>query len=134
MATILLIGEDDALLEGLAQMLGGAGHTTCIARTVAEGLELAAARPPMVSVVERQMALDEPEIFRAPLERGGALLLYRSGSAAQDTLPPPLHRLVLAELTLPLERHRLFALIQHVCERARTTGRREPTPPEHRAL
>jgi DNA-binding NtrC family response regulator len=134
MATILLIGEDDALLEGLTQVLAGAGHTTRIGRTVTDGLELAAARPPMVTVVERRLALDEPEIFRAPLARGGALLLYRSDSSAEGALPPAFQRLVLAELTLPLERHRLFALIQYVSDRARITGRKDPTPPEHRAL
>jgi hypothetical protein len=42
----------------------------------------------------------------------------------------------MAELTLPLERHRLLALIQRVEERARVTGRGArgtDTPPEQRA-
>jgi DNA-binding NtrC family response regulator len=134
MAMVLLIGEDGALLEGLAQMLAGAGHNARVALTLTEALEVAAARAPMISVVDRRLALDEPEIFRIPMARGGAFLLYRSNAVAQDPLPPNVQRLVLAELTLPLERHRLFALIRHVTDRARVTGRKDPTPPEHRAL
>jgi DNA-binding NtrC family response regulator len=133
MATILLIGQDDALLEGVAQLLAGAGHATRIARTTAEGLELAAAQPPLAVIVERRLALDEPDVLRAPLASGGVLLLYRAGDADWGTLPPPLQRLVLADLSLPLERHRLFALIQRVDQRARATGREQQGPAEHRA-
>ena len=133
MATILLIGQDDALLEGLAQSLATNGHAARIARTIADAIEMAAAYPPLAVVVERELALSDPEVMRAPLASGGALLLYRSDATTVAPLPPSLQRLVLADLTLPLERHRLFALIQRVDERARATGRRPPTPPEHRA-
>jgi hypothetical protein len=43
---------------------------------------------------------------------------------------------VMAELTLPLERHRLVALIQRMEERAQVTGRGRrgrDTPPDRRA-
>jgi DNA-binding NtrC family response regulator len=133
MATILLIGQDDALLEGLAQMLAGAGHSARMARTVTDGIEMAAGHPPLAVIVERHLAMNEPEVIRAPLASGGALLLYRSSDAEARPLPPALQRLVLADLTLPLERHRLFALIQRVDERAQATGRRVSTPPEHHA-
>lgn len=133
MATILLVGLDAALLEGLAQSLAGAGHFPRIAHTAAEGLELAAAPPPLAVIVERRLALAEPELLRIPLARGGALLLYRTHDVEPGTLAPSLQRLVLADLTLPLERHRLLALVQRVDDRAQATGRRHPTPPEHRA-
>jgi hypothetical protein len=48
-------------------------------------------------------------------------------------MPHVLRRNVLADLTLPLERNRLSALVQHVCDRAvaagrgRTSGERELT-------
>ena len=38
-------------------------------------------------------------------------------------LPSALVRLVLADLTLPLERNRLLALVHRVADRARVTGR-----------
>ncbi|HEX6534666.1 MAG TPA: hypothetical protein VF041_08710 [Gemmatimonadaceae bacterium] len=133
MATILLIGEDSALLEGLAQSLAGAGHTARIAHSVMDGLELATAHRPLAVIAERRLALEDVELFRVPVARGGALLLYRSDDREPGVVAPALQRLVLAELTLPLERHRLLALVQRVDERARLTGRRHPTPPEHRA-
>jgi hypothetical protein len=39
------------------------------------------------------------------------------------TLSPTVQRAVLADLTLPLERNRLVALVQHVGQRAQATGR-----------
>jgi DNA-binding NtrC family response regulator len=132
MATILLIGHDAALLEGLAQSLAGAGHRPRIAQTAAEGMETAELRPPLAVIVERRLALADPELLRIPMARGGALLLYRTDDTVAATLAPAQQRLVLADLTLPLERHRLLALVQRVDERVRATGLRHPTPPEHR--
>ena len=68
------------------------------------------------------------------LAPGGALVLYSvSGKGPAPVLPPALQRAVLANITLPLERQRLVALVQHVAERVRTTGRRRNTPPERHA-
>jgi hypothetical protein len=50
-------------------------------------------------------------------------VLYRSVTTALVTLPASVQRAVLADLSLPLERNRLMALVQHVDERARVTGR-----------
>ncbi len=50
-------------------------------------------------------------------------MLYRSIGGVFATLPPSLQRAVLADLTLPLERNRLVALVAHVEERAKATGR-----------
>ena len=51
MATILLIGSDAALLEGLAQTLGAVGHQARIADTVSEGVELPCGALPLLGVV-----------------------------------------------------------------------------------
>lgn len=149
MASIILIGTDGPLLEGIAQTLGAAGHRTSLATSLAD----AARRPvgseaPLLLVVERELALggaagQPAELLRAvPLAPGGAVLLFRrggagaaAGPAGEGTLPPALGRTTLAELTLPLERQRLVALAHSVEERAQRTGRgRTPTPPEHRAF
>jgi DNA-binding NtrC family response regulator len=132
MGTILLIGQDEALLEGLAQAFAAAGYSPHLAHTAQEGVELAVMHPPLALIVERQIAINEPEVLRLPLANAGALVVYRSNDADLAPLPTSLQRFVLADLTLPLERHRLFALVQRVAERARTTGRRQTPPPEPR--
>jgi hypothetical protein len=148
MASILLIGTDAALLEGLAQTLGAAGHRTSLAASFADAASRSPGDPPLLLVVERELALvagggQSAELLRTvPLAPGGAVVLFRHGGAGGDgrtdagegALPPALRRTTLAELTLPLERHRLVALAQTVEERARRAGRaRMPASPEHRA-
>src|ERR687884_150861 len=132
MAKILLIGTDEALLEGLSQSLAAAGHAPRIATSVVEGLETAAAEPPLLSVVPHSLALARPELLHVLAANGSALLLYRTLGGETPPLPPGVQRLVLADLILPLERHRLLALAQYVEHRARTTGRLLPQPPEPR--
>ena len=131
MATILLIGTDGALLEGVAQLLAGSGHAAPMAHTLEEGRELAALDPPLAVLVETRMALAEPDGIPAPIARGGAVLLYRTDDGPSTILPLTLQRLVLADLALPLERHRLLTLVRRMADRALVTGRRE-WPPEHR--
>ena len=134
MAPIVLIGTDAPLLEGIAQTLGAAGHRTKIARSAEEVVPSQGEDGPLVAIVERALALRDDEacaaLLRIPLAPGGAMLLYRTGAAAahagesaEPPLPAPLRRVTLAELTLPLERQRLVALVQHVEERARRAGR-----------
>ena len=131
MATILLVGTDVPLLEGLAQTLAAVGHNTHLASTLAEAMEVAAAELPLVAVVERSLIQPMGDPLRIPLSRGGALVVYRPDGASASPLPVALQRAALADLRLPLERHRLVALLQHVESRARTTGRDcMPTPPE----
>lgn len=135
MATILLIGPDAPLLEGLSQTLAATGHRPILAGSVAEAIEHAASSLPIVAVVERGLATSSSEVLRLPLAPGGTLVLYRPGTMADPPLSPTLQRAVLADISLPLERHRLIALVQSVVDRARITGRdRHRTPPEHRAL
>jgi hypothetical protein len=135
MATILLIGPDAPLLEGLSQTLAAVGHHPLFAMTLAEGAELASQTLPLIAVIERSLALSSGDGMRIPLARGGTVVLYRPGTAAMTPLPPALQRAVLADLSLPLERHRLIALVQSVVDRAKVTGRGpHRTPPEHHAL
>ncbi len=131
MATILLIGTDGALLEGLVQLLSGSGHTAHMVHTLEEGRELAALRPPLAVLVETRIALAESDAIPTPMARGGAVLLYRTDDSRPTLLPPTLQRSVLADLSLPLERHRLLTLIQCMADRALATGRREWTSEHH---
>jgi len=133
MASILLVGGDEALLEGLAQMLAHAGHVPHTAHSVPDAIEVAASARPLVAIIERDLALANPELARLPLESGGSFLIFHSGDSTRPALASSLQRLVLADLDLPLERHRLLALVQRVDERARATGRRVDERPDHRA-
>lgn len=136
MTQVTLVGSDFALLEGLAQQLSALGHQTAVARSFVEAREMAVASPPLVLVADRAMASDAgAELLSVPLTNGGARLLYRTGAATLLPLIPALQRAILADLTLPLERHRLAALVQSIGERARLTGRStRHTPTEGRAI
>ena len=125
MATILLAGEDAALLEGLVQSLVALGHSPSVALSLAEAREAAArGAAPLMAVIDRGFVDGTgTEVLGVPLAPGGTLVLYRSPGSSAGALSPPLQRAVLADLTLPLERNRLVALVQHVEERARATGR-----------
>ncbi|HUF27908.1 MAG TPA: hypothetical protein VMM18_13110 [Gemmatimonadaceae bacterium] len=136
MATIILIGTDLPLLEGLAQTLGAIGHRPQLALTLSEASEIAATTLPLIAVVQRELAAGNAEALRIPLAPGGTLVLFRSdaGSPAPPLLPA-LQRAVMADLTLPLERHRLIALVHHVVDRARRTGRGPTqTPADQQAI
>ena len=135
---ILLVGSDAALLEGLAQTLAARGYTTAATATLQEAQECAAATTPLVAVVDRELAAGAPAVVLGiPLVRGGALVAFHQRVEQAAVLPPPVQRALLADLALPLERNRLLALVQHVQERAKATGRRTPdpsTPSEHFSL
>lgn len=136
MTHVMLVGTDGALLEGLAQTLATLGHHPVVTSTFREARELSVTMAPLVLIVDRSLASSAgSEMLAVPIARGGARLLYRSATNATAPLLPALQRLVLADLTLPLERQRLAALVQSVGERARTTGRAPRiTPPESRAI
>jgi DNA-binding NtrC family response regulator len=128
---ILLVGSDAALLEGLAQTLAARGYAAAVAASVQEALDCASAQLPLVAVIERELAATAPGLVSSiPLVRGGALVAFHKRPDERAVLPLALQRAVLADLALPLERNRLLALVQHVEERARVTGRqRVDTPP-----
>ncbi|HEV7990988.1 MAG TPA: hypothetical protein VGP25_04140 [Gemmatimonadaceae bacterium] len=135
MTHVLLIGEDVALLEGLAQSLAAQGHSPAVATNLYDARELAMIQPPLVLVANRSLAGSAgADLLAIPLAAGGARLLYRGATVPLAPLLPALQRAVLADLTLPLERHRLAALVQSLGERARATGRTmRNTPPDNRA-
>ena len=119
----MLVGSDVALLEGLAQTLVGFGHDVAFAATVAEAAASLSEDLPALAVVSCQ-ALEEAGIaMTLPLTPGGAMIVYGTSHDHQPFLPTKLQRATLAHLVLPLERHRLMALVQSFDSRFRTTGR-----------
>ncbi len=133
MAQILLVGTELPLLEGLSQSFAALGFSPHVAQSLREARELAAQSPPLIAVVNRVLAAEaSADLLSIPLAPGGALVLYRAIGSSLVTLSPTVQRSVLADLTLPLERNRLIALVQHVGERARATGRAsDEGPPAH---
>jgi DNA-binding NtrC family response regulator len=139
MATVLLIGTDAALLEGLAQALATTGHRATMVRAVRDAADAvrrgdAPVRSdrPLVVLLEREQAGDGLQAASL-LAAGGALVLYHATAAAGEApLPAPLRRLTLADLALPLERHRLLTIIDAVQARAEATGRTSTPPAEER--
>ncbi|HKW47207.1 MAG TPA: hypothetical protein VJN70_07170 [Gemmatimonadaceae bacterium] len=129
---LLLVGSDGALLEGLSQSLGALGYATMATQELRDARDLAASRAPLIAVVESNLAATSyTDALGIRLAPGGALVLYNvTGKGHAPVLSPTLQRAVLANITLPLERQRLVALVQHVADRVRTTGRRRDTPPE----
>lgn len=124
MPLILLVGTDLSLLEGIAQSLSAQGHTARVTSSFSEARELATNTRPLIAVVEREMAaIGAREVLSLLLAPGGAVVLYRSHKAETAAIPHVLQRHVLAELSLPLERNRLSALVQSVRDRATAAGR-----------
>jgi hypothetical protein len=122
-AKVILVGADTALLEGLAQTLLGLDHNVLFATTVEEAGAVANDNMPALTVISCD-ALEEAGAGAAlPLTLGSALIVYGSTHDEQPFLPTRLQRATLAHLVLPLERHRLVALIQSFESRSRTTGR-----------
>ena len=134
--TVLLVGEDAALLEGLAQSLAALSYTPRVALSLHDAREGAIADPPLLLVIDGNLAAESTsETLAIPVSPGGAVLLYHSAADDRPAVAPALQRAVLADLTLPLERNRLIALAQRVHERVRATGRaRRQTPPEQQAF
>jgi len=133
---VLLVGEDGALLEGLAQSFAALGYSPQVTANLHDARESASVEPPLLAVVDRQLAGEaSAEALAIPLSPGGALVLYHATVDALPAISPTLLRSVMADLTLPLERNRLIALAQHVSDRVRTTGRsNRRTPPEQQAF
>ncbi|MGH7618483.1 MAG: hypothetical protein ACREPM_14780 [Gemmatimonadaceae bacterium] len=124
MPQILLVGSELPLLEGLSQSFAALGFSPIVAQSLQEAREVAAAHAPLVVVVSRRLASESSaDTLSIPVLAGGALVLYSTGRVDPVSLPPTMQRSVLADLTLPLERNRLMALVQHLEDRARATGR-----------
>ena len=130
-ALILAIGSDPALLEGVSQALGGAGHQVSVAHDVPEAIESLHGLRPLVAIINRDHLVHGLTGAAIPLAKGGALVTYRTSDEEQRIAPFPSRRAPLAELQLPLERQRLLALVKVVEDRAKTCGH---TPEEMDAI
>ena len=130
MAKVVLVGADVALLEGLAQTLLGFGHDISFAATVGEVAGIQGIDPPAIGVVSADALLNAGLGATLPLAAGGALIVYGTTHADRPELPTKLQRATLAYLVLPLERHRLVALVQSFDARSRITGRSLPAERE----
>ncbi len=126
MAKVVLVGADVALLEGLAQTLLGFGHDVSFATTVGEVAGTQGIDLPAIGVVSAEALLNAGQGATLPLAAGGALIVYGTTYADRPELPTKLQRATLAYLVLPLERHRLVALVQSFDSRSRITGRSLP--------
>ena len=133
---VLLVGEDAALLEGLAQSFAALGYMPRVAFSLHDAREGAVVDPPLLAIADGHLAAESSaDALAIPLAPGGALVLYHSTADERPLIPPTLQRAVMADLALPLERNRLMALAQRVSERVRATGRsRRQTPPEQQAF
>jgi hypothetical protein len=129
---ILLVGRSPALLEGIAQSLAGTA-AVAVAHSLPEA-EITFVTGRTAFVVAERSLLEEAsgQDFGARLvATATALVTYSEapGATRHSTFAPGLARLVVADLELPLERHRLKALAERILERARTSGRVADDPP-----
>lgn len=143
MANVVLLGTDPALLEGIAQALAAAGHTPIVIDDQADLLTVARAEGTTVLVTERALLLAPDVIERLPATLGtNALIVFHTDAhtdatrdhAGSAAVAQRLHRLVLADLCLPLERHRLVALVRCVEELAERAGRSQAPDGTDQAL
>ncbi len=132
MASVLIIGARHDLLETVVLTLRSAGFLVHVAESVASASALARASPPIAVVIERALAAADPSAFGLPVLQGGAFILFRTADDSADVYSPGLARAAMAELTLPLEKQRLTALLQRLAERHRSRrgdlGGPEPRP------
>lgn len=124
---ILVAGRDAALLEGVSQALATLGQAIKVAASLDEARDVAPAPGFDVAVVQRALLEGDAPV---PLRPGGVLVLFHAQAeqSTRATLSPPLARLLLAEVELPLERQRLVALIRATMARMRSPER-IGTPP-----
>ena len=123
MAKVILVGTDVALLEGLAQTLIGFGHEVLLAATIGDVGGALNGDLPAIAVVSCEALENGGPGAALPLTPGGAIIVYGKTHGERPFLAPKLQRSTLAHLVLPLERHRLMALVQSFESRSRTTGR-----------
>lgn len=122
MASLLVVGTDSALIEGIAQTLTARGHELFYAPSLADALDTVGGARPLVVLVERS-SIDEIRMtLRVPLAPRGAFLVFHAEGTPNAPLPHRVQRATLAELELPLETQRLLALVRYVENRAHTLG------------
>jgi CheY-like chemotaxis protein len=116
---ILVVGRDVALLEGVSQALAVLGRPVRTATSLEEAGDVAPTQGFDVAVVQRALLEGAEPV---PLRPGGILVLFHAQGEENPraTLSPSLARLLLAEVELPLERHRLVALVRATLSRMRS--------------
>jgi hypothetical protein len=102
-------------------LLGFEHDVSCTA-SIAEAGAMTGDAPTLV-VVSCDALRDAGLTATLPLNAGGALIIYGSSHDDRPFLATKLQRATLAHLVLPLERHRLVALVKSFDNRSRTTGR-----------
>ncbi len=123
MASLLVIGTNTALIEGMSQTLTAAGHQLLLSPSLADAIDTVGDIRPLVVLVERS-AIDEiRSTLRIPLAEGGAMVVFHGEDQLAEPLPHRIQRATIAELELPLEGKRLLALLRFVENRAQTVGR-----------
>ena len=75
---LIVIGPDDALLEGLAQLLVGAGHRVRVAHSIDEAAEVAQHFPPLLFVTDRETVAGSgaARLASLPMAPGGAVVIF----------------------------------------------------------
>ena len=96
-------------------------------------LDLARVELPIAAVIDHSIARADAGALRIPLAAHGAFVLFRAEHEASAAVPPSIARHVVAELTLPLERQRLLALVRTLSQRERESGRPMLDQPDSRA-
>jgi hypothetical protein len=119
LAKVILVGDDSALLEGLAQTLLGFDHEVWFAGSVTE---MPAADGPALVVISAKAITEISSGASLPLLPSSTLIVYGASHEEKPFLPARVQRATLAYLVLPLERHRLLALAQSFDHRSRRAG------------
>jgi DNA-binding NtrC family response regulator len=122
-AVIVVVGPDAALLEGVSQSLVAAGHRVVVAGDVTGAIESLGRERPMVIVIDCTSLVSAGLAFRSSLAQGGAVIAFHCDDDESARLPFETRRATLAELSLPLERQRLLALVRSVEARAHAAGK-----------
>lgn len=122
-AAVLVVGPWAPELEAVAQALAAAEIPSTGVVEPDDALATARARPPIAVLMAGATARAMPALLTLPIAPGGAVLLWHPFDATAVALAAvPVHRLVLADLALPLERHRLVSLVRHLIARSRDAG------------
>jgi hypothetical protein len=116
-ATVILVGSDAALLEGLAQSLVSFDHDVIFAGSIPE-IPLESSSP-LLLVISAEVLEETGAGTTIPLPFGSSMIVYGASHNDRPFLSPRLQRATLAYLVLPLERHRLVALAHSFDSRSR---------------
>ena len=122
MASILIVGPDAALLEGVAQTLVGAGHQVIVSKDIPEAIETLHGKRPLIALVHCEELIARSGMLNSVLAVGGALLAFHCDDEESARLRFAVQRTTLAEQRLPLERQRLLALVKYIENRAHAAG------------